>query len=151
MSKHSYNKVWIHLIWGTKRREKMIPDKVQPIIAKKLISIANEKGFTLRSCHVNEDHVHTLLDLPTNLSIEQIAKLLKGISSHWINEDKIISQPFKWCKGYAVFSVSESGINKVVRYIQNQKEHHRQKTFLEELKEFFKVYKVNYIAEGVLE
>ncbi|MCK4957586.1 MAG: IS200/IS605 family transposase [Candidatus Cloacimonetes bacterium] len=138
MSKHSYNKVWLHLIWGTKRRDKLIPHKTQPYIAKKLISIATEKGFSIRACHVNADHVHTLIDMPTNLSIEQLAKLLKGVSSHWINSDKIIPEQFKWNKGYAVFSVSESGVKRVIRYIQNQEEHHKQKTFHEEVKEFLK-------------
>ncbi|MCK4446194.1 MAG: transposase [Candidatus Marinimicrobia bacterium] len=80
MSSHSYNKVWLHLIWGTHGHRKTIPKSVQPQIAQKLFDIAKEKKFFLHSCHVHSNHVHTLIDLPTNLSIEQLSKFLKGIS-----------------------------------------------------------------------
>ena len=79
---------------------------------------------------VNADHVHALIDLPTNLSIEEVMQLFKGGSSHWINESHLVTGKFGWGRGYGVFSVSESGVAEVCAYIANQEEHHRKRDFV---------------------
>jgi REP element-mobilizing transposase RayT len=86
--------------------------------------------------YVNADHVHTLVDLPTNLSIEELIQLLKGSSSHWVNANNILSGKFAWGRGYGVFSVSESNVAQVAADIAGQEEHHRVRTFADELREF---------------
>jgi putative transposase len=62
-------------------------------------------------------------------------QLLKGSSSHWINSNNVITGKFAWGRGYGAFSVSESNVGQVARYISNQEEHHRVRTLVEELKE----------------
>ena len=89
---------------------------------------------------VNADHVHALIDLPTNLSIEEVMQLFKCGSSHWINENNLVVDKFGWGRGYGVFSVSESGVAEVCAYIANQEEHHRKRDFVEELKLFVERY-----------
>ena len=84
--------------------------------------------------------MHTLIDLPTNLTIEQIVQLLKGSSSHWINENKLLRGRFAWGRGYGAFSVSHSDIDRVSAYIAGQEEHHRKRTFDEEYKLFVEKY-----------
>jgi REP element-mobilizing transposase RayT len=86
--------------------------------------------------YVNADHVHALVDLLTSLSIEKLIQLLKGNSSHWINSDNLITGKFAWGRGYGAFSVSESNVDQVARYIAQQEEHHRIRSFAEEFKEF---------------
>ena len=90
--------------------------------------------------YVNPEHVHALIDLPTNLSIVECLKLLKGSSSHFINQKIITRGGFSWGRGYGAFSFSESNVDKVVQYIKNQKEHHKVKSFTEEYDEFIKKY-----------
>jgi len=85
---------------------------------------------------VNADHVHALIDLPTDASIEDIVQLLKGSSSHWINSNDVVKGKFAWGRGYGAFSVSESNVDTVARYIAGQDEHHRVRTFADELKDF---------------
>lgn len=102
------------------------------------ISTQKKKKIFMLINYVNADHVHILIDLPTDLSIMNAVKLLKGSSSHWINKNRITSQPFGWSRGYAAFLVSKSASYKVKSYIRNQEEHHRSKTFTEELDEFLK-------------
>jgi len=87
---------------------------------------------------VNPEHVHVLIDLPTNLCIEDIMQLLKGGSSHWINESNLLAGKFGWGRGYGAFSVSQSSVAEVAKYIANQEQHHRKKSFSEELKLFVK-------------
>jgi REP-associated tyrosine transposase len=77
-----------------------------------------------------------MLDLPTNLSIEDAVQLFKGSSSHWINSNEVIKGKFAWARGYAAFSVSESNVDAIANYIASQEEHHRVRTFSDELKAF---------------
>ena len=86
--------------------------------------------------YVNADHVHALVDLPTAVSIEELIQLLKGSSSHWISSHDIVTGKFAWGRGYGAFSVSQSNVNRVARYIADQEEHHRVRTFAEELRAF---------------
>jgi REP element-mobilizing transposase RayT len=89
----------------------------------------------MKTNYVNADHVHALIDLPTNLAIEEVTQLLKGSSSHWINSNDLVRGKFAWGRGYSAFSVSESKVSDVTNYIANQAEHHRVRSFSEELQE----------------
>jgi REP element-mobilizing transposase RayT len=146
MSLHSYSKCWLHLIWSTLGKEKIISNKeIQIKISKYLFEYSNSKNIFMRVNYVNPDHVHALIDLPTNYSIEEVMKLIKGSSSHWINDKRFTGSNFFWGRGYGVFSVSESNIPKVIKYIETQEEHHKMKTFASEYENFIKAYGLRYI------
>jgi putative transposase len=98
---------------------------------------------------VNPDHVHAMIDLPPSLAIENVAKLLKGSSSHWINENRLIHGKFYWGRGYAAFSVSHSLVHEVSEYIAHQQEHHKKKTFQEEFEQFMSRYELEWKEETV--
>ena len=86
------------------------------------------------------DHVHCLFLLSAQKSISEVIKQVKGSTSHWVNEQNIISEKFAWQTGYAAYSVSESQLEKVYQYILNQKEHHKKKNFIQEYDEFIKLH-----------
>ena len=136
MSLHSYSRCWIHLVWGTLNREKVLNKAAAARLSRHLDQYAKEQGIYMKINHVNADHTHALVDLPTSLSIEKLIQLLKGSSSHWINSNNLIAGKFAWGRGYAAFSVSESNVKQVAAYIARQEEHHRVRTFAEELREF---------------
>lgn len=147
MSKHSYNKILIHFIWETPNKEKILSREVRKMISNFLYHYCKDKGIYMMINFVNADHVHALVDLPTNMSAEECIKLLKGASSFYINKERITSFKFSWAKGYGAFSVSASQINKIVNYIKNQEEHHRIKSFTEEYQLFIKNYE-NVLKEN---
>ena len=93
-------------------------------------------------------HTHALIDLPTDKSIEQVIRLLKGSSSHWINEQKLIQGRFAWGRGFGAFSVSHSHVGRVARYIANHEEHHRKWTYAEEYALFVKRHGLEWRDEG---
>ena len=105
-----------------------------------LTQYAVEKSIYMKINYFNPEHVHALIDLPTSKSIEEVVKLLKGSSSHWINENRLLKGRFSWGRGYGAFSVSHSHVHQVAAYIANQEEHHRKKTFAQELELFVKRY-----------
>jgi len=124
------------LIWGTLDREKLLNKIAAARVSRYLAEYAEKEGIYMKINYVNADHVHALVDLPTALSIEKAMQLLKGSSSHWVNSKNLITGKFAWGRGYGAFSVSESNLDQVARYIANQEEHHRVRTFAEELREF---------------
>lgn len=147
MSIHSYSKCWLHLVWGTLNREKILqPATVRKKLSAYLHDYAASRKIYMKINYVNPDHVHALIDLPTGYSIEEVMHLFKGSSSHWINQNDLLSYKFSWGRGYGAFSVSESSLSKVAGYIANQEEHHRLKTFKEEYEEFIKEYGLQVVA-----
>ena len=142
MSTHSHTKIWIHFIWETVDHVKMLDKNARLKLSEFLFNYAKEKKIFIKALFVNADHVHILIDLTTNLSIEECIKLFKGASSHFINQNGLTKGKFRWGKGYGAFSVSPSKLNEVVKYIRNQEEYHKIKSFSEEYELFIEKYGV---------
>ena len=91
MSHHSYTQVWLHVIWCTFRRDKLLNSReIRKDVSSYLYDYSKNKSIFIKKNYVNSDHVHALLDLPTNLTLENMLQLLKGSSSHWINQNEFI-------------------------------------------------------------
>jgi putative transposase len=148
MSVHSYSRCWIHLIWGTLDRQRLLNRTAAPRVSRYLAEYAEKESIYMKINYVNADHVHALIDLPTSVSIEKMVQLLKGSSSHWINSNNLVTGKFAWGRGYGAFSVSESNVDQVARYIAHQEEHHRVRTFAEELGEFIDRHGLRWKDEG---
>jgi len=148
MSTHSYSRCWLHLIWETLRREPMLDKRAAAKASANLSEYSYEKGIYMKINFFNADHTHALIDLLTNLTIEQVVQLLKGSSSHWINQNRLIQGRFAWGRGYGAFSVSHSDVERVAAYIAGQEEHHRKRTFAQEYELFVKRYDLEWRDEG---
>ena len=140
MSLHSYSRVWLHLVWATIERRALLQKPAATKVSSFLHEYAQAKGIYMKINFVNPDHVHALVDLPTSLCIEDMMQFLKGGSSHWINESNLVPGKFGFGRGYGVFSVSQSGVADVSKYIATQEQHHRKTVFVDELKTLVKRY-----------
>jgi putative transposase len=148
MSIHTYTKCWLHLVWNTLNRERILNDKeIRQKISTHLKEYSASKKIYMKINYVNPEHVHALIDIPVIYSVEELLNLFKGESSHWINLNKLLHKKFSWGRGYAAFSVSESGLYKVTQYIIHQEEHHKKKNYTEEYEAFIKAYRLRYIKE----
>jgi len=148
MSTHSYTRLWTHLIWETLSREPMLDKRAAARTSSFLTEYSLQKGIYMKINYFNAEHTHALIDLPTNMCIEEVIKLFKGSSSHWINQQKMLKGHFSWGRGYGGFSVSHSDVDRVARYIVNQEEHHRKQNFAEEFELFVKRYGLEWRDEG---
>ncbi len=135
-----YINIWIHTIWSTKNRYPYLNKKIRPQIFAHIRENAERKKIHLDFINGHNEHVHALISLNAEQNIAQVAKLLKGESSSWINKQKLTSTHFNWQDEYMAVSVSYSVVNKVRDYIKNQEEHHRKMTFKEEYDLFIKKY-----------
>lgn len=135
---HSLVRVHIHYVWNTKYREYLLIGNARETVREHIWKYAEQNDIVLEALNVQPEHVHLLAELERDRKIEEIAKLLKGESSHWINENNIVRPKFSWQTGYAAFSVSYQDIKSVKRYINGQDEHHRHKPFAEEFEEMLR-------------
>lgn len=137
---HSYNKIWIHSIWATKERIPLIPQNIEKNVYQFISEQLREQGCPVKIINGMPDHIHCLFLLSPQKSIADVIKQIKGSTSHFVNQNNLILDKFAWQSGYAAYSVSESGVDKVFEYIKNQKSHHQKKSFQQEYDAFIKLY-----------
>ena len=111
------------------------------------------KGKDQKSIIVNgvTDHVHCFIGLRPAMSIADLVRDVKNNSSKFINERGFLKGKFQWQEGYGVFSYSHSQVDQVYKYILNQEEHHKQKTFREEYEEFLREFAIEHKPEYLFE
>jgi len=122
-----------HFTWSTARREPWIEADMREDLYSYIGGIMRNKNARLISAGAMFDHVHLYASLPSTISIADFVNAVKSNSSRWIHESYSRFRGFAWQEGYGAFSVSKSEEGKVVKYISNQEEHHRKRTFKEEL------------------
>ncbi len=140
---HSFPKIWVHLVFSTKNRQPLISRNQEGKIYNFIKSQMIDKGCFIKAIGGIEDHIHLLFLLNQNICLADLVKQIKGASSHWINQLNLSSEKFAWQTGYGAFSVSESQLLKVEKYILNQKEHHKTKSFNQEYQTFLKIHNLN--------
>ena len=127
---HSYTNLIFHIVYGTRERRPLIDEEFRPRLYEYLGgTIRGLKGISLEIGGV-EDHVHILAKLPPTIAVSDFLEKLKANTSKW---SKSVRRGFGWQDGYAAFTVSTSQVERVRRYIQNQREHHASSSFRDEL------------------
>jgi REP element-mobilizing transposase RayT len=144
MMANTYTSLHYHVIFSTKNREHWLLPDVEQRIWEFIGGIARAHRMTALQVGGVEDHIHALVTAPPTIAPCQIAQYLKADSSKWIHEEFSTLCNFSWQDGYGAFTVSKSNIPKVISYIQNQREHHRKKTFQEEYLDFLRENGVEY-------
>lgn len=135
---------YVHLIFSTKNREPLIEESWAQRLYDYVGGIAQKQGSVLVGAGGMPDHIHLLVSLSKQLSIADQVRDLKANSSGWVHANLPEFRHFAWQSGYAAFSVSQSSVGRVLRYIKNQKQHHRKRSFQEEYLAFLKKHHVEY-------
>lgn len=137
----SWVRIYVHMVFTTKNREPSLnPLALRKKVFKHIKKNAEEKGIWLDCVNGYKDHVHCLISLGKEQSISKIAQLIKGESSFWINQNKLIEGQFLWQDDYWAVGVGESAIQSVRNYIHNQEIHHAKQSFSEEINTFMNQY-----------
>lgn len=132
---HTFSNLLYHVVFGTKDREPSIEGEFRADVHAYLGGIVRELRGVAIIINGTSDHVHALLKFPPTIALADAIRVVKANSSKWVHQKHGRSK-FAWQSGYSAFSVSESGVAAVRRYIERQEEHHRKRTFTEEYLEF---------------
>jgi REP element-mobilizing transposase RayT len=138
--KIEYNNLYTHFIFTTLHREPIIPENHRERIEKFITGIVKNYDCKLYAIYANPEHVHFLISRSPNISEEYLAGIIADSSEKFINENKLSKFNFNWQTTASAFSVSKRDIDKVCKYIINQKEHHKKVTFMEEYEKFIDYY-----------
>ena len=141
---HSFISCLVHCVWSTKNHAPVLSSNLRERLWPYLGGIAREKGMKALAVGRVVDHVHILISLPATLTVAGATQLLKGNSSKWIHETSPNQAPFGWQEGYGAFSIGISGVEATMGYIRNQAEHHRKRTFREELRTMLRKHGLKY-------
>lgn len=140
----TFTKLYYHLVFSTKGRENHLTKNIQEELYRYIAGIIKgEEGFVI-SIGGMEDHIHILCTIPAKTSVSNMLKQIKGNSSSWFHERFPNTSFFKWQSGFGAFSVSQSQIDKVKEYIQNQKGHHERFDFKDEFRNLLKRHGIQF-------
>jgi REP element-mobilizing transposase RayT len=143
---HTAGNLVLHLIFSTKGRQPLITPEIRTDLFGYLGGIIREMHGTALIINGSADHVHMLIRIRPAQAAAEVARVVKTNSSRWVHEKWPRNKDgrFAWQTGYAAFSVSESNVLAVSRYIATQEEHHKKQTFQEEYIAFLKKNNVAY-------
>lgn len=137
-------KNYLHIVFSTKHRQEIIHPPVEEELHAYLGGICKKLESPPIIVGGYTDHVHILCMLSKKIALMKLLEEVKSHSSKWIKGKAKTLENFYWQDGYGAFSVNPSEVDKVISYIANQKEHHRQKSFQDEYRAFLKKYNVEY-------
>jgi REP element-mobilizing transposase RayT len=150
---NAYTQLYVQLVFAVKGRDSLIKESFRDELQMYITGIVKQVGHKPLAIYCMPDHLHLLIGLNPNLTISDLVNEVKTSSNKFIKDKKFLNTKFEWQRGYGAFAYSKSALDKVVKYILNQPEHHRKRTFREEyillLKKFEIEYDEKYLFEWI--
>jgi putative transposase len=141
---NTYTQIYIHIVFAVQGRQNLIPRQHKEELCRYTTGIVSNRGQKLIAINCEPDHMHIFVGVKPTITISDLVRDIKAGSSGFINEQQWIRGKFNWQEGFGAFSHSHSNIDRVVKYILNQEEHHHKKTFKEEYVELLEEFAVEY-------
>ncbi len=141
---NTYHQIYLQTVFAVKYRMAIIDKSWKDDLFAVLGSLINETKCKTIIVNGVEDHVHCFLGLRPVVSVSELMKTVKAKSSKFINDHDLTGERFEWQEGYGVFSYSQSHVDRVYKYIQNQEEHHQKQTFKDEYSGLLRKFKIEY-------
>lgn len=129
---HNYIQIRVHVVFSTKERQRLIPADVQPRLWQYIAGICRNLDVKPLAVGGFDDHCHMLISLPATSTLATVVQKVKANSSRWMNAE-VLKKGFQWQENYSAFSVSASQVDRTIDYIRNQREHHKRRSFDQEL------------------
>lgn len=147
----THSKLLYHIVFSTKQRVVWLKPAIAPRVHEYLGGIIRGERGVAHQINGTPDHVHLLIGWRADEALSSLLRNLKANSSRWIHETFRDCAGFHWQEGYSAFTVSESQFDAVDQYIRNQEEHHRGRSFEDELRSLLRVHRVDYDERYLLD
>jgi putative transposase len=141
---NTYTQIYIQTVFAVENRGCLIQNEWKDELYKYITGIVKNNDHKLIAINGMPDHIHIFIGMKPDQSVSDLLQDIKGGSSKWINEKGFVKGKFKWQSGFGAFSYSQSHIDTVVKYIQQQEEHHQRKTFKEEYVALLKAFQIEH-------
>ncbi len=141
---NTYTQIYIQVVFTVQGRQNLIKKQYREELHKYITGIISNRNQKMMAIFAMPDHVHILIGLTPDIALSDLVRDIKAGSSKYISENKWVLGKFSWQKGFGAFSYSKSQVDRIVKYILNQEEHHRKKSFREEYLDFLKKFDINF-------
>ena len=148
---NTYTQIHIQAVFTVQNRDCVIKKTWKVELYKYITGIIQNHGHKVLAISGMPDHIHIFFGMRPNQSLSDLMQDIKGDSSKWINQKKLVQTRFSWQEGYGAFSYSKSHVDSVIDYVKNQDIHHRRKTFIEEYHDFLEKFEVDYDERFIFE
>jgi putative transposase len=139
---NTYSQIYIQVVFAVEGRQSLIRKENKQELHKYLTGIVTEREQKLLAIHCMPDHAHILLGLRPSMALSDLVHALKIASANFINRKAWMLGRFGWQDGFGAFSYGHSQLTRIIRYIQNQEQHHAKSTFREEYLQLLKRYEI---------
>lgn len=143
----TFSQIYIHVVFAVQNRESMIRPSWEEELYKYITGIIRNKGQKMLAINGMPDHIHFFIGMKPSCCLSDLVREVKKSSTDFIKEKKYSKFKFSWQGGYGAFSYSHSQIDTVIKYIVNQKEHHKKQTFRDEYLDFMKKFEIEFKEE----
>jgi len=147
---NTFTQIYLHLVFAVQNRISLIQPEWKDELYKYITGIVQNDGHKLIAINGMPNHFHIAIGYKPHQLIPDLLQDIKGYSSKWINDRKLVRGKFNWQGGYGAFSFSHSQIDMVVKYINNQEQHHKKQTFGEEYLQLLKKYNILFDEKYIL-
>lgn len=147
----TFSQIYIQLVFAVKGRNSLISYLWEEELYKYITGIVRNKEQKMLAINGMPDHVHLFIGMKPSCCLSDLVREIKKSSNDFINEKKFTGFYFQWQEGYGAFSYSHSNLDNVIKYIMNQKEHHKVLSFKEEYIEFLQKFEIEFKDEYLFE
>ena len=148
---NTYTQIHIQCVFAVRNRHCLIHRSWKDELYKYITGIVQHYGHKMLAINGMPDHLHLFFGMRPTQSLSDLMQDVKGSSSKWINDQRLIPGKFIWQEGFGGFSYSRDAVKNVTNYIANQENHHRKKSFSEEYEELLKEFGVEFDPRYVFE
>ena len=141
---NTYTQIYIHVVFAVEGRQNLIAPAHNEELQKYITGIVTAQKHKLIAINNMPDHLHLLVGLRPDAALSDLVRDVKAGSSKFINEKRWMLGRFSWQEGFGAFSHARSQLDTVIRYIQNQQQHHAQQSFRDEYMELLEKFGVEY-------
>jgi len=143
----TFSQIYIQIVFAVEHRESLILPEWETELYKYITGIVQNKGQKMLAINGVPDHIHIFIGMKPSCCLADLVREIKKSSNDFIKEKKFSKFKFNWQEGYGAFSYSHSAVDNVVKYVMNQKEHHKKQTFKEEYMDFLNKFQIEYKDE----
>jgi putative transposase len=140
----SLSNVLLHIVFSMKNRREWIDIEIEDSLRKYIAGICRELNCRSHQIGASDDHIHIACSLARTITISNLVEEIKTGSSKWMKTNGDRYAEFGWQNGYGAFSIGQSQLEDLRRYIHNQREHHRKVSYQREFRELLKRYGVDF-------
>ena len=141
---NTYTQLHIQFVFAVKYRASLIERSWKERLHEYITGIFQKSQHKMLQINSMPDHIHILIGYRPIQSVSSLIQNVKSESTQWINDHRLAAGRFAWQDGYGAFSYSKSHVQRVIRYIQQQEEHHKKQTFLKEYVATLKAFEIEY-------